>query len=299
MSGLTGLTSASIATLFAPLQSGGATGTSTIARSILAAVNGGGSSAAAGPSGLNPITALKIAQANQTKDVAREAKDPQVARDLASFTAAVGKATSAKQLLSNPTVLKVLLTANGLGGEAQYPALAQQALMSNPNDPQSLANQLANSNTQWLAVAQTYDFANKGLSVIQDPKVLATIANGYAEVKWRQSLDQQTPGLSNALYALQNAKNFTSANQILGDPVMRDVVTTALGIPKQIAYQNLSAQDQAITSRLDIKSLQNPKFVQSFVDRYLVTMQASAQASASSGSTNIMALAASAQGLIA
>lgn len=299
MSGLIGLSSASIASLFGPLQSSGSTSGSSLIRSILDAANGTATSASSAPSSLNPITALRIAQTNQTKDVANEAKVPQVARDIANFTSAVKKATSVKKLLKNPAVLKVLLTANGLGSQAQYPALAQQALMSNPNDPNSLANKLANTNSQWLSVAQTYSFASKGLSVIQDPKILSTITNGYAEVMWRQSLDKQTPGLSNALYALQNAKNFTSAVQILGDPVMRNVVTTALGIPQQIAFQDLGAQEQAITSRLDVASFQKPHFVQSFVDRYLVTMQASAQAKISSSSTNLVSLAASAQGLMA
>lgn len=299
MSGLTGLSSASIASLFAPLRIAGQTTGSSVIQSILGAANGSPVSTSSGPGGLNPITALKIAQANQKKDVTNEAKAPQVSRDITTFTAAVKKATSAKQFLQNPVVLKVLLTANGLGSEAKYPALAQQALMSNPADPNSLANKLAHTNSQWLSVAQTYDFATKGLSIVQDPKVLSTITNGYAEVKWRQSLDKQTPGLSNALYALKNAKNFTSAVQILGDPVMRNVVTTALGIPQQIAFQDLGAQERAINNRLNVGDFQKPNFVQSFIDRYLVTKQASAQTSASSGSTNLVRIAASAQDLIA
>lgn len=299
MSGLTGLSSASIASLFAPLQNTGSTIGASLTRSILNVADGVATAGSSAPSSLNPITALKIAQANQKKDVANEAKVPQVARDLAAFTSAVNKATSAKQLLQNPTVLKVLLTANGLGSQAKYPALAQQALMSNPSDPNSLANKLAHTNSQWLSVAQTYNFASKGLSVIQDPKVLSAVTNGYSEVMWRQSLDKQTPGLSNALYALQNAKKFTSAVQILADPVMRNVVTTALGIPQQIAFQSVSTQEKAINNRLDVANFQKPNFVQSFVDRYLVTTQAAAQAKTSSGASNLMSLAASAQGLIA
>lgn len=299
MSGLTGLSSAAIASLFAPLQSAGSASSASLTRTILNVADGAAVSGSSAPSSFNPITALKIAQVNQKKDVANEAKVPRVARDIATFTSAVKKATSAKQLLQNPTVLKVLLTANGLGSQAKYPALAQQALMSNPSDQNSLANKLAHTNSQWLSVARTYDFASKGLSVIQDPKVLSAITNGYSEVMWRQSLDKQTPGLSNALYALQNAKNFTSAVQILGDPVMRNVVTTALGMPQQIAYQDLGTQEKAIRSRLNIANFQKPNFVQSFVDRYLVTKQASAQAKTSSGSMNLVSLAASARGLIA
>lgn len=269
-SGLSG----NIATLFSSLAS-----SSSSIGAILSAAYGGVTAASGNLSTENPITALQIAQNNQARDVTAEAKQPAVERQIAEFTTAVQKATSVKQLLSNPTVLNVLLTANGLGSEAGYPALAQKALMSNPADPTSLANQLASTNSQWLTTAQTYQFATKGLSIIQDSKAISTITNGYAEVLWRQSLDQQTPGLSNALYFLQNAKNFTSAVQILGDSVMRSVVTTALGIPQQIAYQPLTAQEQAITSRLTIADLQKPQFVQSFADRYLAVEQSSSQSS--------------------
>ena len=48
------------------------------------------------------------------------------------------------------------------------------------------------------------------------------------------------------------------------------MVTTALGIPEQIAYQDIGAQEQAISSKLDITRFQDPKFVESFTTQYLV-----------------------------
>ena len=51
------------------------------------------------------------------------------------------------------------------------------------------------------------------------------------------------------------------------------MVTTALGIPKQIAFQSLTAQETAITNRLDITKLQDPKFVKALTNQYLLAMQ--------------------------
>ncbi|HQT88106.1 MAG TPA: DUF1217 domain-containing protein [Acidiphilium sp.] len=252
-----------------------------------------------GASAINPITALSIAQHNQTTDITNEAKQPQVLRDITAFTAAVKNAKTPQELLQNPTVLKVLLTASGLGSQVGYPALAQKALLSDPSKSNSLAQQLSGSNAQWLSAAETYNFATKGLSVIQNPKVISTISNGYAEVLWRQSLDAQTPGLSNALDFIQNAKTFTSATQILGDSVMRTVVTTALGLPPQIAYQDVNTQASAITNRLDISNFQKPSFVQSFADRYLAIVQSQAQSQPSNSGSSIASLAAQSMGLLA
>ncbi|MCW8307648.1 DUF1217 domain-containing protein [Acidiphilium sp. PA] len=288
--------STNISTLFSAI--GGSGSNATSASSLISIAQGNISAATSGASSENPIVALQVAQRNQTQDIKAESLQPAVQHQIAAFTKAVKSATSVKQLLANPTVLNVLLTANGLGSEAGFTALAQKALMSNPSDPKSLANQLSGTNSQWLSTAQTYQFATKGLAIIQQPSAISTITNGYAEVLWRQSLDAQTPGLSNALYLIQNAKNFTSAVQILGDSVMRSVVTTALGIPKQIAYQPLSAQEQAINNGLNVSDFQKPQFVQTFADRYLAVEQSAARSSASS-SNNLAALAVKAQGLVA
>ncbi len=243
----------------------------------------------------NPITALTTAEQDQSQELKATAEEPQVQRAIQAFTTAVQNATSPQQLLSNPQALQVLLTANGLGDQASYTALATKTLLSNVNDPNALVNQL--TDTRWKSVVQTYDFANKGLSVIQQPQVIQTIANGYAEITWRQSLDATTPGLSDALTFRQEASSITSVDQILGDPVLRTVVTTTLGIPEQIAFQSLTAQETAISSRLDISKFQSPQFVESFTQRYLIAASQAAQTSSGTSTTSLEALAVRAQGI--
>jgi Protein of unknown function (DUF1217) len=248
--------------------------------------------------GQNPVTALTSAEQNQTRDIQMTAMQPTVKRAVDAFTAAVTSAKTVQQLLTNPAAMQVLLTANGLGDQVAYTALAQKTLQSDVNDPKSLANKL--TDTRWKPVVQTYDFANKGLKIIQDPKVISTIANAYAEVTWRQSLDATTPGLSNALTFRSEASTITSVDQILGDPVMRNVVTTALGIPLQIAFQPLQAQEKAITTQLDITKFKDPKFVESFVQRYLLAANNSSNGSNTTASTtpDITSLAVKAYGLV-
>jgi hypothetical protein len=208
----------------------------------------------------------------------------------------VSSAKSVSALLADPNVMRVLLTANGLADQMSYTALARRALQSDLNDPKSLSNTL--SDTRWKSVAQTYDFAAKGLGVIQKPEVISAVADAYAEVVWRQSLDATTPGLSNALTFRAEAAKFTSADQILGDPVMRKVVTTALGIPLQIAFQPLEAQERAITSKLDVSKLQDPKFVENFAQRYLLAANGSGTDGSTTTSTDLSTLAVKSRGLI-
>lgn len=284
MSGID-VSSSEVAFLYASISAGsGGSG-------LLNTLYGIGGSAAS--SFQNPAVALDTAEQNQAKDVAMTAAEPQVQRAIAAFTLGVQNATNVQQLLSNPQVMTVLLTANGLADQIPYTALAQKALMSDPSDPNSLVNQL--SDTRWKSVAETYRFATAGLSVIQNPATISTIANGYAEVTWRTSLDATTPGLSNALTFRASASGITSADQILSDPILRTVVTTALGIPQQIAFQDLNAQENAITNQLDIKQFQDPHFVEAFAQRYLI---AAAGQQGSAAMTSLDALAGQGQGLI-
>ena len=235
-----------------------------------------------------PTETVRQAEAGRTKGIAAEAKDPTVAADVAAFRRAVATAKDLKSLVANPQARKVLLTANGLSDQTDYTALVTKALSSNPADPKSLANQLTDK--RFLSVAKTYDFAKSGLSVLKQPNVLDTIANGYAEVAWRRSLDTNTPGLSTALDFHGRASGIKSTLQILGDATLRKVVTTALGLPPQIAFQPLEAQQAAISARLDISKFTDPKFVDKFTQRFLTASAQNASDAGTAAPTGVLAL---------
>jgi hypothetical protein len=256
------------------LQSAASSSGST---SLISIINGGGS----GPSG-DPVANLIQAENNQTKDVAQQENDPTTKNEIAHFESVAKSATSLQQLLSDPIAAKVFLTANGLGDQVQYTALAVKALSSDTTQTGNFASTLPNP--AWVTTAQAYSFNTQGLSVLQTPSSLSAIATNYATVVWETSLDQSTPGLSAALDFRSRASQFTTADQILGDANVRAVVTGALGIPEQIAYQPLEAQEKAITDHLDISKLQDPKFVENLAREYLLQNASSTSSGSSSGS---------------
>jgi RNase H-fold protein (predicted Holliday junction resolvase) len=256
--------------------------------SILDAVYGIGSTA----STQNPVQALAEAESNETQDLKITAAQPAVQHAITAFTNAVNSAKSVTQLLSNPAVMNVLLTANNMSDQIGYTALATQALTSDLSNSNSLANQL--TDTRWKTLAATYNFAANGLQAIQNPAATASIAAAYTKAMWAKNEDSVTPGLSNALAFKAQASTITSVDQILGNPTFRTVVTTALGIPQKIAFQDLGAQEDAITSRINIKQFQDPKFVESFTQRYLIANNGSSTASA----PDLTTLAVQGQGII-
>jgi hypothetical protein len=242
----------------------------------------------------NPITDLALAQQEQTQGVTLEAKQPQVANVINQFTTAVTNATSIQQALQNPSVQRVLLTANGLASYIGDTALVQKILLSNPSDPNSLVNQMANPT--WTSTVKTYNFAQNGLAELQNPQMISTLSNAYAEAEWRQGLNQATPGLANALTFLGQAGAIASAYDVLGNNANFEVITTALGIPQTIVFQDQGAQVTAINQRLDYSRLSNRQYVTSLTDQYLLTMQTN---KSSGTGTNLTALAVQASGLVA
>jgi hypothetical protein len=238
---------------------------------------------------------LKLAQKNQTADVALVAKEPVVQQAIATFTTAVNKATTIKAALSNPNVQKVLLTASGLSNYIGETALVQKAFMSDPTDPKSLVNQLGDSTL--LATVQTYDFAKNGLAELKNPQILSTLTNGYAEVTWRQSLNAATPGLSNALDFLSQASSIKSFGDILSNPSNFYVITGALGIPADIVFQSEAAQQTAINSRVDYAKFQDPNYVTSLTDQYLITQRENTPSGANT--QDLTSLAVQSSGIVA
>jgi hypothetical protein len=239
----------------------------------------------------NPLTDLTLAQKQESTDVAQVEKQPVVESAISEFKSAVANAPDIQTALSNPAVQNVLLTANGLSSYIGETALAQKLFMSDPSDPNSLVNQFGNA--EWLNTVLSYNFAQNGLAELQAPQTVTALTDAYAEIEWRSSLDQSTPGLSNALTFLGQASSIKSTDDILDNMVNFEVITTALGIPTAIVNQDTSAQTTALTTRLDISKLQDRNYVTSLTDQYLLTMQMNNSSSSTSSGLDALAVQAS------
>lgn len=256
-------------------------------------IGAGGASAGS----TDPTRALQAAERNQTQDVKVTAAQPAVKAIIARFTRAVTGAKSMTALLGDPAFINVLLTANHMSDRIGSTALAIKALTSKLSDPRSLANTL--TDTRWKTLAQTYNFSSTGLASLQKPATIAAIVNAYVTATWQTNQDTLAPGLSNALAFRAKASTIGSVDQILGNPTIRTVVTTALGIPQQIAFQSLNAQEQAISTRIDITRFKDPKFVETFVQRYLIANSANSANASSVSTPHLTTLAVQGRGILA
>jgi hypothetical protein len=211
------------------------------------------------------------------KGIAREEKDPVTIQALDRFETAVAKAKDLKTALKDPRILNVLLTGLGLADQTGNPGLAQKALMSDPDAKDGL---LAKLDSRWRTAAGTLQLATKGLEALKDPDIQASIRKGFLSYQYRTGLDEGQPGISDALYFTEQAKDVEKVYDILGNAVMRRVVTGALGLPDAMAVQSVETQARAVQARLKLADLDDPKKVQKLAERYVMAQAQAAQASA-------------------
>ena len=237
--------------------------------SVLA--KGGGSSG-----GLFNIGSAKVAldnaEKNEAKQIEQIGKDPIVKKDLARYAKVVKEAKTIDDVLDDPVARRVFLKANGLGDQVDAVALAKKALSSDLGDEKALAYRLASVNGNWLETAKKYDFHTFGIALLKLNISTEEVSKNYLGEKRLDMLDQQMPGLGSAILFKKIAADLDTPIKILGSALGREVITTALGLPKQMAVQSLEAQSKAITQRLDPKKLKKPEFVDQLIQRYLIQL---------------------------
>lgn len=230
-----------------------------------------------GGGGGNAILSLRRAtrageEARATERIARE---PQIQRSMDQFRRAVERAPDARAALRDPRVMGVIAIALGMPDAANQAGLAQRALLADPKDKDALVNRL--SDRRWKSAAETLKLAERGIAALRDPAVQARLAEGLARARWRENLEAEAPGLGNAVLFRERAASARNAIDVLGDPILRRVVTGALGLPEQIAVQSVEAQSRAVSSRLDVAKLQDPREVNRLAERYLMNRASAAQ----------------------
>jgi len=205
----------------------------------------------------------------EERALGRIATEPQQKRAMDQFKRAVGRAPDVRTALRDPRVLQVITTALGIPEGINQGGLATRVLLSDLSDGRSLANTLGDK--RWKSAAETMQLAKRGLAALRDPQLQAGLADGLRRAQWNQNLEAEQAGLGDAVLFRERAMAVDSnIYAVLGDPIIRRVVTGALGLPPQIAIQSVEAQARAVSARLDIRKLEDPKEVQRLAERYLM-----------------------------
>jgi len=189
-------------------------------------------------------------------------------KDVNYYKENIGSVKSLDDLFSNQRLLNFVLKAYGLESEAQYPGKIRKIIESDLSDVNSLANRF--QDPRYKQLTEDFNVHIFGVVKLTLQSTTNDLVNKFQQVSYEQHLDEQAPGVRTAIEFERRIKDVSQTVQLLGDSVLREVVTVGNNIPQQIAYQSTDAQVTALEKRVDVNALKNDQNeVDKLVLRYL------------------------------
>lgn len=210
----------------------------------------------------------RVAEQKKATALDAYARIPGVAREIDYFKEKINKVGSIDELFRDRRLAGFLLTSVGLGEDVNYIAKAKRILTQQASDKKALMNVLPDS--RYKSAASVLKLGEEALENLKSPETIEKLTELYVMVRHEDDLQRQQPAVPLARYFKAKAATISNAYDILGDARLRSVVTETLGLPAEIAVQPVETQAAAINQRLNLTKLQNPKFVDTFLSRYLI-----------------------------
>ena len=207
-------------------------------------------------------------------------------RDVDYYKENIGSVKTLDDLFNNQRLLNFVLKAYGLESEAQYPGKIRKIIESDLTDVNSLANRF--QDPRYKQLTEDLNVFVLGTTKLTLGSTTEDIVNKYQQLSYEQHLDEQAPGVRAAIEFERRIKDVTQTVQLLGDSVLREVVTVANNIPQQLAYQDTDAQVAALEKKVDLKELKSDQNeVDKLVLRYLTFKDSGSNGSSQSYLLNL------------
>jgi hypothetical protein len=182
---------------------------------------------------------------------------PVVQRDAAYFRDRIGKVQTAEQLVADKRLLRISLSAFGLEADVNSRAFIQKILEGGTLKEGSLANRLADKQYQKFSAAfgfgdfsiprtQLSTFADEILTQFRSRSFETAVGAQNNGFRLALNAEREIPALASRTIS-ETAKWYT----LLGSAPLREVMQTALGLPKSFASIDLDQQVAVMRSRTE------------------------------------------------
>lgn len=227
----------------------------------------------------------------------------EIVRDTDYFAAKIGEINTAEELVSDRRLLRVALGAFGLQDDLDNRYFITRILADGTVRDDALANKLTDGRYKEMSAAFGFGNAATPLSKISDfpEKIIARYRRQQFEVAVGQQDDNLRLAL-NAERALQDlAGQSSSLNtkwlRIMGNPPLRQVFETALGMPASFGQLDIDRQLEMFKDRADsqlgsadIAQFAKPENVTKLVQKFLLRAQVEEIQAASTGNIAVSLL---------
>lgn len=197
---------------------------------------------------------------------------PLIEREAEYFMKEAKKVETIEDFLNNRRLMAVALSAFGMDEEINYMGRIKKVMSESIDDEKALMNRLVDPRFKEIATA--FALGDLGTLKLETNSFLRGIVEKFKVNEFEKFLGEQNPALREVEYFKRNIGKVESTYNILGDKVLRSVVTFALQLPTEIALQSVDKQKELIDARLDFEDFQDPEFVDKFVRRFLILKDA-------------------------
>lgn len=252
---------------------------------------------------LSGYTGWTFLKRTMDRQVAVQQASPVLKRDEAYFRDRIGKVQTAEQLVSDKRLLRISLTAFGLEGDVSSRAFIQKILEGGTLKEGSLANKLADK--QYLKFAAAFGFGDfsvprTGLSTFADEILTQFRARSFETAVGAQNngyrlalnAEREIPALASRTIS-ETAKWYT----LLGSAPLREVMQTALGLPKSFAAIDLDQQvsvmrekAQAVFGAPTVGQFSDPARMEALVRRFHIRSEFQDQSAGNAPAAMALAL---------
>jgi hypothetical protein len=221
--------------------------------------------------------------------VARLAESPVQARDREYFRENIGKVTSAADLVSDFRLRRVALAAYGLQDDLPNRAFIERVLSDGVTAPDALSNRLADK--RYRAFSEAFGFGGTLPPSTLSPGFADKVLARFDRLEFERAVGEQDQDMRLALtaqrelpeLAARNISDTTAWLSVLGNPPLRKVFETALGLPASIGTLDLDRQVQdfrraadRVFGSSDIAQFRDPAAIEELVKSYTLRTQLAA-----------------------
>jgi Protein of unknown function (DUF1217) len=233
------------------------------------------------------ISSYNQLASNIPATVKRVAQQPQMKREIAYYTANIGKIKSVEDFMANERIYNFALQAYGLEDMQYAKAFIRKVLTEGIDSPQAFSVNLADQ--RFREFAAVFNFKRYGTATTSFDRTQGGVVERYLRNGLESQSGQQSEALRLALYFERKASTVTSAFSILADKALYQVARTALGMPDAISGADIDKQAAILAAKIDIEKLDDAAYVKKLITRFLGRYEAQNAAAQSSPAIQVLA----------
>lgn len=253
---------------------------------------------------ISGIGGWNFLQATYDKQLDSFSKSPVLQRDADYFAENIGNVKTVDDLVNDYRLLSVALGAFGLEDQVDMKALVKKVLQDGTTADDALSSKLGDD--RWISFSESFGFGPGETVQTSNAGAMAGLVQTYKVQSFEIAVGEQDNSMRVAMYAQRElqvlAEDDTSVDtkwfNVMGQPAIREMLETALGLPSDMGASDLDTQlvnfkkrSIAMFGTDDISTFSDPDKMERLVNVYLARAEIQEfNASNSAGATALMLL---------